>query len=156
MVTSITKSMNDEHLHIQDSLGLMIHRTALALKSALQRRFRDHGIGITAEQWVIIRHLWEEEGLSQREIGERAAKDKPNITRMLDALERKRLIFRQPDPRDRRKFCIYLTKEGKLLHERLLPLTLAFRKLVTQGLPEPEVDRIKDILAKINTNIGGI
>ena len=146
--------MDEEYYHVQDALGLIIYRTGLALKSALQRRFKENGFDITAEQWVIIRHLWAEEGLSQREIGEKTAKDKPNITRMLDALERKRLIFRQPDPQDRRKFCIYLTKEGKQLHERLLPLTRDFRKLVAQDLAQPEIDLIKDCLTKINRNIG--
>jgi DNA-binding MarR family transcriptional regulator len=146
--------MSDKYSHIQDSLGLMIYRTALALKSALQRRFKENGFEITAEQWVIMRHLWEEEGLSQREIGEKAAKDKPNITRMLDALEKKGLIFRQPDPRDRRKFCVYLTKEGKQLHERLLPLAQTLREQVTRGLSRPETDRVKETLSKINRNIG--
>ena len=146
--------MNNEYSHIQDSLGLMIYRTALALKSSLQRCFKEKGFEITAEQWVIMRHLWEEEGLSQREIGERAAKDKPNITRMLDALEKKRLIFRQPDPRDRRKFCVYLTKEGKQLHERLQPVAQTLRERVTRSLSQPEIDRIKETLNKINRNIG--
>jgi len=146
--------MSREFSHIQDSLGLMIHRTALALKSALQRCFKENGFEITAEQWAIICHLWEEEGLSQREIGENASKDKPNITRMLDALEKKRLIFRQPDPRDRRKFCVYLTKEGKQLHERLLPLAQTLREQVTRSLSQPEIDRVKETLSKINRNIG--
>lgn len=146
--------MSNEYSNIQDSLGLMIYRTALALKSALQRCFKENGFEITAEQWAIIRHLWEEEGLSQREIGEKAAKDKPNITRMLDALEKKRLIFRQPDPRDRRKFCVYLTKEGKQLHERLLPLAQTLRQQVTRSMSQSEIDRIKETLSKINRNIG--
>jgi len=66
-----------DYYHISDSLGFLIYRTALSLKSTLQRRFRENGQDITAEQWTIIRHLWEEEGLSQREIGEKASKDKP-------------------------------------------------------------------------------
>jgi DNA-binding MarR family transcriptional regulator len=122
----------------------------------LQRCLNENGADITAEQWVIVRHLWEEEGISQREIGERAAKDKPNITRMLDALERKRLILRQPDPQDRRKFCVYLTQEGKQLHERLLPITQFFRKQVTQNLSQPEQDILKAVFTKINYNLSNL
>jgi DNA-binding MarR family transcriptional regulator len=143
----------DEYYRITDSLGFVIYRAALSLKSALQRSFKQHGVEITAEQWGIIRHLWEEEGLSQREIGEKASKDKPNITRMLDALEKKRLIFRQPDPRDRRKFCIYLTKEGKQLHERLFPLVHGLRERATHNLSQPEIEALKAILGKIQQNI---
>jgi DNA-binding MarR family transcriptional regulator len=142
--------------HIQDSLGFIIYRTALALKSALQRCFKDNGYEITPEQWGIIRQLWEEEGLSQREIGEKSSKDKPNITRMLDALEKKRIIFRQPDPRDRRKFCIYLTKEGKQLHERLFPLAQNLRQQATLKLDRQEIDLLRNTLNKIYQNISSL
>jgi DNA-binding MarR family transcriptional regulator len=136
----------------KDSLGFIIYRTALALKSALQRCFKENGYEITGEQWAIIRHLLEEDGLSQREIAEKTSKDKPNITRMLDALEKTRLIFRQPDPRDRRKYCIYLTKEGRQLHERLWPLIQKLREKTTQNLDPPEIDVLKKALTKIYQN----
>jgi DNA-binding MarR family transcriptional regulator len=145
--------MNDNYYPTKDSLGYLIYRTALALKAALQRSFRENGYEITGEQWAIIRHLWEEDGLSQSEIAEKTYKDKPNITRMLDALEKKRLIFRQPDPRDRRKYCIYLTKEGKQLHERLSPLTQNLRERFTQNLPQDEIEFLRDALNKIYQNI---
>jgi DNA-binding MarR family transcriptional regulator len=144
--------MTDEHYPTKDSLGFIIYRTALALKSALQRCFKENGYEITGEQWAIIRHLWQEEALSQREIAEKTSKDKPNITRMLDALEKKHLIFRQSDPRDRRKYCIYLTKEGKQLYERLLPLTQSLRQRVTQNLAPAEIDLAKEILNKVYHN----
>lgn len=146
--------MVDEYDLIQNSLGFNIHRTALALKAALQRRFKESGYEITGEQWGILRHLWEEEGISQREIGEKASKDKPNITRMLDALENKRLILRQPDSQDRRKFCVYLTKEGKQLHECLFPLVKDLRDRITRDLSPSEIDLLMKVLNKINQNIG--
>jgi DNA-binding MarR family transcriptional regulator len=145
--------MNDDYTPIQDSLGFIIYRAALALKTALQRCFKENGYEITAEQWGIIRHLGEEDGLSQREIGEKAAKDKPNITRILDALEKKHLIFRQPDPHDRRKYCIYLTKEGRQLLECLLPLTHTLRQRTLQNLPQPEIELLKTTLNKIYQNL---
>ncbi|MCK9375947.1 MAG: MarR family transcriptional regulator [Syntrophobacterales bacterium] len=147
--------MSDSYL-TKDSLGFIIYRTALALKGALQRCFKEHGYEITAEQWAILRHLWEEDGLSQREIAEKAAKDKPNITRMLDALEKKHLIFRQPDPQDRRKYCIYLTKDGRQLYERLSPLAQSLRQKVTANLTGPEIDSLKATLHKIYQNLGDL
>jgi DNA-binding MarR family transcriptional regulator len=145
--------MNDDYPPTQNSLGFIIYRTALALKSALQRFFKENGFAITVEQWAIIRHLWEEDGLSQREIAEKTSKDKPNITRMIDALEQKRLVFRQPDPRDRRKYCIYLTKEGRQLQERLMPLAQNLRERVTHNLTAQEINFLKDTLDKIYQNI---
>jgi DNA-binding MarR family transcriptional regulator len=145
--------MNDDYIPIQDSLGFIIYRTALTLKAALQRCFKENGYDFTPEQWGIIRHLGEEDGLSQREIGEKAFKDKPNITRIIDALEKKHLIFRQPDPRDRRKYCIYLTKEGKQLHDHIMPLTRTLRAKATRDLAGPQLELLKQALNQIYHNL---
>jgi DNA-binding MarR family transcriptional regulator len=134
---------------INNSLGFILYRTALALKSALQRAFKEEGFEVTAEQWNIIRHLYEEEGLSQREIGDKAAKDKPNVTRMLDALEKKGLLRRRPDSRDRRKYRLYLTPAGRDLHDRLFPLAQELRRRVRRHLSPEEADLLKGILNKI-------
>jgi len=144
--------MNDQD-QIKDSLGFILYRTALAVKSALHRAFKEKGYEITAEQWNIIRHLWEEEGLSQREIGDKTAKDKPNITRMLDALGKKGLLWRQPDPRDRRKYRLYLTPEGKDLHARLSPLARDLRERVARNLAPEEIDCLRKTLDKIYRDI---
>ncbi len=140
--------MNDTD-QLQNSLGFILYRTALAVKSALQRAFKEKGYEITAEQWNIIRHLWEEEGLSQREIGDKAAKDKPNITRMLDVLEKKGLLVRQPDPRDRRKYRLYLTPEGKDLHRQLLPVARDLRERVFRNLTPEERRLLKETMNRI-------
>ena len=146
-----TTIMNDDYLPAKDSLGFIIYRTALALKSALQRFFKENGIEITAEQWAIIRHLWDEEGLSQREIAEKTSKDKPNITRMVDALERKRLVFRQPDPRDRWKYCHPPQRRQATSGTPLAPGPKPAR--VTENLTQEEIDLLKDTLGKIYQNI---
>ena len=134
-------------------MGFIIYRTALALKSALQRFFKENGFEITAEQWAIIRHLWDEDGLSQREIGEKTSKDKPNITRMVDALEQKRLDLsptRSPGPPE----ILHLPHQGRQATPRApLPLAQNLRERVTQNLTPPEIDLLKDTLNKIYQNI---
>ena len=74
-----------EQYSIEKSIGFIIYRSALKMKSTLQRILKDRGFDITPEQWGILRVLREEEGISQKEIGDRLFKDKPNVTRMLDA-----------------------------------------------------------------------
>ena len=61
--------------------------------------------------------------------------------------------FANPIPGTARKYCIYLTKEGKQLQERLLPLAQNLRQRVTQNLTGPEIELLKDTLNKIYQNI---
>ena len=136
---------------VEKSIGFIIYRTALAMKSALQRTLKERGFDITPEQFGILHVLREEEGLSQREIGNILFKDKPNVSRMLDALERKRLIFRQPT--DRRRYSIFLTEEGKKLIEGSFPIGLQLIEKAINGLLARETESLEGMLNKIYENV---
>lgn len=137
--------------HIEKSLGFIIYRTALAMRGAMQRALKEQRFDITPEQFGILLLLQEAEGLSQKEIGSILFKDKPNISRMLDVLERKKLIFRQPA--DRRRFSIFLTEEGKKLTEKILPVRLKLREQAFDGLLARELEILEGLLNKIYGNI---
>jgi len=142
-----------EQYSIEKSVGFFIYRTALLMKSALQRTLKEEGFNITAEQWAILRVLWEEEGLSQKEIGDRLFKDKPNVTRIVDALERKRLLFRQAVHNDRRKYALYLTKEGKKLQAELLPIAQQMIEKATNSLTKSDLETLQNLLNIIYGNL---
>jgi len=136
---------------VEKSIGFIIYRTALAMKATLQRTLKERGFDITPEQYGILHVLREEAGLSQKEIGNILFKDKPNVSRMLDALERKRLIFRQPT--DRRRYAIFLTEEGKKLIEEILPIGLQLIEKAINGLLAREIEALESMLNKIYGNV---
>jgi DNA-binding MarR family transcriptional regulator len=136
---------------IEKSTGFIIYRTALAMKGALQRTLKEHGFDITPEQYGILMLLREKAGLSQKEIGDVLFKDKPNISRMLDALERKRLILRQAT--DRRSFAIFLTEEGKKQAEEILPIKLQLQEKALKGLLAREIEVLESLINKIYGNV---
>jgi DNA-binding MarR family transcriptional regulator len=136
---------------IEKFIGFVIYRTALAMKSAFQRTLKERGLDITPEQCGILHVLHEEEGLSQKEIGDILFKDKPNVSRMLDALERKGLIFRQPS--DRRRYAIFLTEAGKTLFEEIRPLGLQLEENAIKGLLAREIEALEGMLNKIYGNV---
>ena len=136
---------------VEKSIGFIIYRTALAMKATLQRTLKERGFDITPEQYGILHVLREEAGLSQKEIGNILFKDKPNVSRMLDALERKRLIFRQPI--DRRKYAIFLTEEGERLIEETLSIGLELGERAIKGLLGRELESLEGMLNKIYENI---
>jgi DNA-binding MarR family transcriptional regulator len=136
---------------IEKTTGFIIYRTALAMKGAFERTLKEQGFDITPEQCGILSLLREEEGLSQKEIGTILFKDKPNISRMLDILERKRLISRQAT--DRRRYAIFLTEEGKQLIDKVHPLKLQLGEKILKGLLTREIEALETILDKIYRNI---
>lgn len=74
---------------------------------------------MTPVQYALLKVLWERDGRSGAELGERLQLDSATITGVLDRLERAGLAERRADPRDRRVNRIALTAEGRALQVSL-------------------------------------
>lgn len=74
-------------ISIKDYISIMIHQTDLTLTRYIKAKLAP--LNITPEQNLILLLLWGKDGRSQNEIAKSLVKDKTNITRMLDNLEKK-------------------------------------------------------------------
>jgi DNA-binding MarR family transcriptional regulator len=140
------------HFTLDDSLGYLINRTAMRLKRELHHAFKENGYKVTPEQWAILNRLWEQEGLSQVELADMTFKDKPNVTRMLEVLERRKLIFRQPDENDRRAYKVFLTEAGQQLKAQLIPLAVEVLERGQRNLTSEEIEYLRKALNIIYNN----
>jgi DNA-binding MarR family transcriptional regulator len=148
-------SRNDErrsNMNIHDSLGFIISNTGRKLSQMLTLRFQAFD-DITSEQWSVLNKLAEQDGITQRELSQRTAKDPTNVTRILDQLERKGWIRREAHPEDRRAFLTYVTDSGRALNEQLVPVEAEFIRSVLSSLNESEIAALRKALLKINENI---
>jgi DNA-binding MarR family transcriptional regulator len=132
---------------LDTSLGFVVNRTAQRLKLELHHAFKAHGYNITPEQWAVLNRLWEQEGLNQVELAERTFKDKPNVTRMLDVLERRGFVIRQKDDTDRRAYRVFLTEPGRQLQSKLVPLAV---EVLEKGQKDLSDDEINSVIALLN------
>ncbi len=78
--------------------------------------------GISSEQGLLLKYVYEMPGITQTQIAEDLNKDKTTITRMIDALVKKGDLERRVSDEDRRAFQIYLTKHTKEKVEELTPI----------------------------------
>ncbi|PJZ70496.1 MarR family transcriptional regulator [Leptospira perolatii] len=111
------------------------------------------GEDISIEQWILINRLAETGSSPQSELVDKTFKDRPNVTRLLDGLEKRNLVERIDDPGDRRKFEIRLTKDGRALLDRMVPKIKKERAVVYDGLGKKDLDSLKKISEKIEENI---
>ena len=133
--------------------GFIIERTAKRMKQSFKKILNENSAGITVDQWVILQELEKENGLSQFEIAARTFKDAPTVTRIIDLLCDKKLLKRQSDPEDRRKFNIFLTDLGKSKILEVLPMVESFRADAWSGLSDQEINQLRDILNTIFKNL---
>lgn len=135
----------------EQSIGHQVRRTHRALQRALEARIRPYGV--TLGMWYFLRVLWEEDGLNQRELSERAGTAEPTTVTALHAMERRGLVTRVQNQQDRRKSNIYLTKPARELRALLLPEARTVNRIATAGLSTAEVEALKRVLTRLRANL---
>src|SRR5213082_3103383 len=75
--------------------------------------------GVTADQFVLLACLAEQDAITQRELAHRASSDPSTVRAMLVLLEGRGLVARERRPEDSRAHAVTLTAKGRRLFERL-------------------------------------
>src|SRR6267142_2283263 len=80
------------------------------IRKAMRREFetRAAGLEITAAQFLVLRRLWEGDGVPTSVITRDVCSDGGTITGLLDRLEAKALIRRERSTEDRRAVRVFL------------------------------------------------
>lgn len=94
-----------------------------ALYRLLRRPFDPDiaGSGLTVPQMNALEELTREDGLSLKELSGRMALSHSTVSGIVDRLERRELVGRTPDPKDRRYSRIFLSEEVREYVRRLSP-----------------------------------
>ncbi|WJH35339.1 MarR family transcriptional regulator [Paenibacillus sp. CC-CFT747] len=137
--------------HPSEQLALHLYRVNRKLQYLMSIHLKPYDI--TPEQWNVLKHVQETNGISQKELSIMADKDKTSITRTLDSLERRGAVRRQVNPEDRRSFLVFLTEEGMGLIERLQPIPDKVNRLVSRDLSGEELAVFRQTLTVLQSRI---
>ena len=136
---------------LENSLGAQIKRTQQAMGRALARHLAVHGIPVG--MWYFLRVLWEEDGLSQREVGRRVGATPAATTEQLRNMEERGLIARVGHATDARQKDVSLTAEGRALKDTLLDYPRRIEAHALAGLSVGEAAFLRLCLAQIRRNL---
>jgi MarR family transcriptional regulator, organic hydroperoxide resistance regulator len=128
---------------------LNLVRTADRLMRDFDELFKPYGLSLT--QFNVLRILMYAEGepLPCKAIAQRMITRDPDITRLLDRLEARKLISRERDPSDRRIVCTRITEEGmKLLEELNKPLVECHARQLAH-MEEPQLTQLIGLLEQV-------
>lgn len=79
-------------------------------------------VGVSRGQWYFLNALWQEDGLTQRELSDRVGMKEPTTALALNGMEKSHLVYRVRDKGDLRKVRVYLTEAGHGMRNVLLPM----------------------------------
>lgn len=135
------------------SISYWIYRIRSRADAALRKAFQESGNDMTPEQWNVLARLCEVEGMNQCQLGDKALKDRHNMTRILNRLEKKGLVERRRCPDDRRSFRLYATDAGRAVEKELTAIALKQRDYRYKGMSEQEIELLRGLLEQIFINI---
>jgi len=128
-------------------------KASTAIARRLQKNFKEADIDITIEQWSVLYHLWKEDGQSQQQLCEATFRDKPSITRLVDNLEKSKLVKRVASKNDRRSNLIFLTKEAKNLEQKTMDVANRTLNEALEGVTNEHIEVAKEVLQMVYDNL---
>lgn len=142
--------------NIYNSLGYNIINVSWQLKETLRKAFLSKGFDVTPDQFAVLLRLWELDGISQIELCQKTCKNKSNLTRILDSMEKRELVFRQLSKQDRRSYNIFLTEKGKSLSKGLITTALQVQSTLFEGISDDESKILQKSFTTLSENIKNI
>lgn len=134
------------------SLGLLLNRASTSLAKSMTNKLKENKIDLPHSQFIVLRCLFYEDGISQQQIASLLFKDAAAIKRTIDQLEQKGLVIREQIRSQ--KNHIYVTQEGKQMKSKILNLAQEATNNALKNISDEEFESFKAILNQIydNTN----
>lgn len=123
------------------------------IKKSFFDRLQKNGINVTPEQYLVLDILWEKQSLSQQNIADIIEKDKNSVTKIIDSLEKKNLVNRVVDKKDRRINKIELTPDGLALEQVTTKVAIDFMNEAVNGINNQDLDNFVEVMRKLKTNL---
>ena len=128
-------------------------RTDSLVTTALGRRFRRYGLSLSGfNVLVILRQA--PEGVNPREIADRLLVTRAAVTAILDSLEDKGFVRRNPSGADGRMTLIAITQAGRKLLDSLLPEHFAAERAMGSVLGANEKELLISLLGRLQLHLG--
>lgn len=129
-----------------------IDKAIRSYRNYAQRQLKAHGYTITIDQWLIIKAILENPGITQNEIGDLVFKDNASVTRMIDLMVKSEYIIRKVHPEDRRKANLDVTDSGVKVIKEVQNIVEKNRKTALKGISNEELEVMYSALLKISEN----
>jgi len=109
--------------------------------------------GVTADQFVLLACLAEQDSITQQDLARRASSDASTIRAMLVLLEGRGLVARQRHPDDSRARVVTLTANGRRVFERLWKTSEPIRVQLLAGFSRDEAQSLVEYLQRLIGNM---
>lgn len=131
-----------------------IMATARAVRQAYDLRFAE--LGLNLSEASLLAYVEEAGALTQTRLAERLGIGRAAMGSVIDSLEKRGLVERNPDPDDRRVWLVDLTAAGKEMVQQVTERDLVLRKELRAGISREDRSKLAEVLVALGNNLAGI
>src|SRR5438876_1269257 len=128
-------------------LPILLRHAWYGLNQAFRRRIAH--LGITPDQFTVMRTLLEAGQITQSELTQQMSSDPNTVASLLERMERSGLLERQPHEKDRRARRLHLKGEGRRKYHKAREVAIALQTEMLGVLAEDEQEKFLGNLALV-------
>lgn len=129
-----------------------IEKTIKTYRQYAQKQIKAANLNITIDQWLIIKSIMDNPGISQQDIAEKVFKDNASVTRIIDLLVKSNYLKRTVNKTDKRRSVLKVTDEGTKIINSVYKVVLKNRETALKGLHKKEIEMAENVLNQIIDN----
>ena len=144
---------SEDGIVVEKAIGFWLNRVYQRTRSEMYRVFAEHGEDVTPEQWMVLMRLWERDGLSQSEVSDLTLRDAPTMSRILRVMEQRGYVERRTSRDDARVHRVHLTRHGRALKKKLVPLVRELVERTAHGIDPADIAHLRRTLKRMFENL---
>ena len=129
---------------LKDQLAYLIASVNRQLEEELVEKLRPQGIPL--EQSRILGILADGKGRPMTELATQVLVEAPTLTKIIDRMVAQSLVYRAPDPADRRRVLIFPTRRGVATWRRIRNISTAQQQRIMDRLKPADAQRLTSLL----------
>lgn len=135
-------------------LPYLLNRAGARIAASFGEEVRP--LGATLQTWRVLAALRERDGQRMGELSTMTAIEVSTLTRLVDAMEKKGLVLRRRDSQDARVVTLHVSRPGKRLTARILPIAERYEHVALRGFAAREVTLLKAALRRLYANMDAL
>lgn len=135
-----------------DKIAILIKKTALVVEKISNRMLVPYDLTHTQFKILMMLYRNRDKEIRQADIEADFSMTNPTVTGIIQNLEKKNLVRRVANPKDKRSKVLVLTERAYQMEPEMKELAKQRESQITKNLTEEECDLLADLLKKILEN----
>lgn len=141
-------------LPLDDYVPYLLNRAGARIAASFSEEVRS--LGITLPMWRALAALTDRDGQTVGELSSRTSIEISTLSRVLDGLQRRKLVERKRAEDDGRVVTLRLTASGRTMVRRVIPIAERYERVAIVGLSPRDIATLKRLLRTLYVNMDGL